>query len=255
MAGLMENVKIVVVGDGAVGKTCLLMCYTSKAFPTEYVPTVFDNYSANVSVAGKTIALSLWDTGKIFVFFTFFFTFLIDFLVLKVFFCIEGMLFGFWVCNTEEWFFFFLYFCCFFCCILMLLAGQEDYDRLRPLSYPQTDVFILCFSVISATSFQNVKTKWYPEVMHHCATKCLVVGTKSDLRDDPDTLDDLRDSGLAPIDIEEGKALAEEINAIAYMECSALTNVGLKEVFDTAIKAKVLGLGKKQKKRGGCNLL
>eukprot|EP01130_Rhizamoeba_saxonica_P010911 TRINITY_DN44_c1_g1_i2.p1 TRINITY_DN44_c1_g1~~TRINITY_DN44_c1_g1_i2.p1 ORF type:complete len:197 (-),score=50.93 TRINITY_DN44_c1_g1_i2:96-686(-) len=196
MAGLMENVKIVVVGDGAVGKTCLLMCYTSKAFPTEYVPTVFDNYSANVSVAGKTIALSLWDT-----------------------------------------------------------AGQEDYDRLRPLSYPQTDVFILCFSVISATSFQNVKTKWYPEVMHHCATKCLVVGTKSDLRDDPDTLDDLRDSGLAPIDIEEGKALAEEINAIAYMECSALTNVGLKEVFDTAIKAKVLGLGKKQKKRGGCNLL
>jgi Ras-related C3 botulinum toxin substrate 1 len=47
-------------------------------------------------------------------------------------------------------------------------AGQEDYDRLRPLSYPQTDVFVLCFSVISPTSFTNITNKWMPEIRHHC---------------------------------------------------------------------------------------
>lgn len=47
-------------------------------------------------------------------------------------------------------------------------AGQEDYDRLRPLSYPQTDVFLICFSIASPSSFENVTSKWYPEIKHHC---------------------------------------------------------------------------------------
>ena len=56
----------------------------------------------------------------------------------------------------------------FYCSLgLFDTAGQEDYDRLRPLSYPETDVFLVCFSVVSPSSFENVKEKWYPEIKHH----------------------------------------------------------------------------------------
>ena len=63
-------------------------------------------------------------------------------------------------------------------------AGQEDYDRLRPLSYPQTDVFLVCFSVSSTTSFENVQHKWVPELRHYCPdTPFVLVGMKGDLRE------------------------------------------------------------------------
>lgn len=106
------------------------------------------------------------------------------------------------------------------------------------LSYPQTDVFLICFSLVSPASFENVRAKWYPEVRHHCPhTPILLVGTKLDLRDDKDTIERLRDKKLAPITYPQGLAMAREIGSVKYLECSALTQRGLKTVFDEAIRA------------------
>eukprot|EP00835_Amoeboradix_gromovi_P006688 NODE_844_length_3753_cov_0.286535.p2 type:complete len:137 gc:universal NODE_844_length_3753_cov_0.286535:1272-862(-) len=112
-------------------------------------------------------------------------------------------------------------------------AGQEDYDRLRPLSYPQTDVFLICFSVVNPSSFENVKEKWHPEVNHHCpGVPCLLVGTQVDLRDDAGTIDKLGKQKLKPISNEQGTKLSHDLGLVKYVECSALTQQGLKNVFD-----------------------
>jgi len=181
----MNNIKCVVCGDGAVGKTCMLISYTTNAFPGEYVPTVFDNYATSVMVDGKPCELGLWDT-----------------------------------------------------------AGQEDYDRLRPLSYPSTDVFLICFSVDSPSSFENVKNKWYPEIQHHApGVPFILVGTKVDMRTE----------GASPdkfVSNSQGQALKDELKAFKYLECSALTQQNLKQVFDEAIRCVILSQRAASKKKG-----
>lgn len=165
----MENIKLLVLGDGGVGKSCLLISYTTNAFPSEYIPTVFDNYCANVMVDGKPYCLALWDT-----------------------------------------------------------AGQEDYDRLRPLSYPGTDIFLLCYSIESRCSFENVEAKWILEIEHHCPNvPILLVACKSDLRSSS------RREEM--VSTEEGQELAKRLR-VSFCETSSLTQTGLKECFDTAIK-------------------
>ena len=191
----MDTIKCVVVGDGAVGKTCMLISYASNKFPVEYVPTVFDNYAVNLCISGEPYRLGLFDT-----------------------------------------------------------AGQEEYDRLRTLAYPSTDVFLLCFSVASPSSFENLKEKWIPEVKHYCPkTPIVLVGTQSDLRSDPHTISRLTRSKQDFISEEEAKKLARRIKAYTYAECSALTQKGLKNVFDEAILATFREPEEDQKKR--CTIL
>ncbi|TQD82370.1 hypothetical protein C1H46_032062 [Malus baccata] len=195
-------IKCVTVGDGAVGKTCMLISYTSNTFPTsgnekkldsldligDYVPTVFDNFSANVVVDGSTVNLGLWDT-----------------------------------------------------------AGQEDYNRLRPLSYRGADVFLLAFSLISKASYENVAKKWVPELRHYApSVPIILVGTKLDLRDDRQFFVD--HPGAVPITTAQGEELKKLIGAPVYIECSSKTQQNVKAVFDAAIKV-VLQPPKQKKKK------
>ncbi|POI31894.1 hypothetical protein CIB84_004355 [Bambusicola thoracicus] len=195
--------KCVVVGDGAVGKTCLLMSYANDAFPEEYVPTVFDHYAVSVTVEGKQYLLGLYDTAG-------------QFLNIKLIKYKQQL-------SIED---------------NRIFLPQEDYDRLRPLSYPMTDVFLICFSVVNPASFQNVKEEWVPELKEYAPNvPFLLVGTQIDLRDDPKTLARLNDMKEKPLSVEQGQKLAKEIGAYCYVECSALTQKGLKTVFDEAIIA------------------
>jgi len=117
-------------------------------------------------------------------------------------------------------------------------AGQEDYDRLRPLSYPDTDVILMCFSIDSPDSLENIPEKWTPEVKHFCPNvPIILVGNKKDLRNDPNTIKELGKMKQEPVKPEEGRTMAEKINAFAYLECSAKSKEGVREVFETATRA------------------
>lgn len=164
------HVKIVVVGDGAIGKTCLLISYTQRKFPEDYIPTVFENYVTKIDgPKGEVIELALWDT-----------------------------------------------------------AGQEEYSRLRPLSYTDVDILLVCYSIDNWTSLNNVQELWIPEVKHFCPnTPIILVGLKSDLY----ALDDL-DSLVDPKDAD---SLAQSLGAFMHLQCSSKSRHNIEEIFNIAI--------------------
>ena len=97
------------------------------------------------------------------------------------------------------------------------------------------------FSVTSPASFENVREKWFPEVHHHCpGVPCLVVGTQVDLRDDPQVRDKLSKQKMSPVRKEDGEKMARDLGAVKYVECSALTQYKLKDVFDEVSTSRVL---------------
>ncbi|CAK7228290.1 Rho GTPase [Sporothrix bragantina] len=222
--------KLVLLGDGACGKTSLLNVFTRGYFPTVYEPTVFENYVHDIFVDNVHIELSLWDT-----------------------------------------------------------AGQEEFDRLRSLSYDDTDLIMLCYSVDSKDSLENVESKWVGEIADNCpGVKLVLVALKCDLREggeedaddaaaataggaaktgtDPDAGAD--GSEIAPaggavgsaarekkpmINYDQGLEVARRINAMRYLECSAMRNRGVNEAFTEA--ARVALSVKKDRESSSCTIM
>lgn len=173
--------KLVVLGDGACGKTSLLNVFTRGFFTQVYEPTVFENYVQDIQVDDEYVEMSLWDT-----------------------------------------------------------AGQEEFDRLRSLSYAETHVIMLCFSVDNPTSLGNVESKWIEEILEYCpGVKIVLVALKCDLRDDRAVQDRLARYSQSPVQYEEGLAVARRIRASRYLECSAKHNRGVTEVFLEAARVSI----------------
>ncbi|XP_039217847.1 rho-related GTP-binding protein RhoU-like isoform X2 [Crotalus tigris] len=127
-------------------------------------------------------------------------------------------------------------------------AGQDEFDALWQTCCPKADVCLLCFSVVAPTSFRNIADKWYPEVRRNCpSARVLLVGTQSDLRQDVKVLIALSRRQEKPVPPAAACSLARKLGLAGYVECSALTQENLKEVFDTAI---VLGLQAGEGARG-----
>lgn len=185
MNGLEEmSVKCVLVGDSAVGKTALLVRFTSETFPDTYVPTVFENTGVEVYMDGVQISLGLWDT-----------------------------------------------------------AGNDNFKLIRPRSYAQADVVLLCYSVANPNSLANVQHKWMAEVRENLPkVPVLVVATQTDLRE----VGTYRGSCISAA---EGKRMAHEVHAKGYLECSSLSNRGVQQVFECAVRTAVNQARKQARRR------
>ncbi|KAI0924803.1 Rho GTPase [Taiwanofungus camphoratus] len=119
-------------------------------------------------------------------------------------------------------------------------AGQEEFDRLRSLSYAETHVVMLCFSVDNPTSLENIEAKWIDEVLEYCpGVKLVLVALKCDLRDDRAVQERLARYGMRTVQYEEGLAAARRVRASRYLECSAKHNRGVREVFYEAARVSV----------------
>ncbi|KAK3368868.1 GTP-binding protein rho2 [Lasiosphaeria ovina] len=189
--------KLVIIGDGACGKTSLLSVFTLGHFPTDYIPTVFENYVTDCKVDGKSVQLALWDT-----------------------------------------------------------AGQEDYERLRPLAYSQAHVILIGFSIDTPDSLDNVRHKWVPEAQERCPeVPIILVGLKKDLRDDPVAIEEMRKKSLAFVTTTEGDRTGAEIGARKYLECSSLTGEGVDDVFEAATRASLLMFERRGDGSGCCVIL
>jgi len=195
----MIRQKLVVVGDGAIGKTSLLIVFTKDKFPHEdKVPKMFESGLVDYKVDGEYIELALWET-------------------------------------TSD--------------------RGEDFVRLRPLGYFDTNAFLFCYSIENRVSFENILTYWIPEVQKHCPNVPIILcGNKLiDLRDDQETLTNLEKQNQTPVTKEEGIKMAADINAYAYVECSAKTKEGVREVFEEAVRAAFTYVPPKRKTK--CDML
>lgn len=126
-------------------------------------------------------------------------------------------------------------------CITLTLndvPGHPNYAaKARYLHYYNTDVFLLCFSLVSPSSLHNISDYWFTEISLHCPnTPILLVGTKLDLVHDAVTIERLKtEENSAPLTRVDGSGMCRDINAVKYMQCSSLTQTGVVEVVETAV--------------------
>lgn len=227
------TVKCIVIGDSKIGKTSLVVSYTTNGYPTEYRPSALDTYCVDVCADARPVHLQICDAG-----------------------------------------------------------GKTEVSSLRHLSYPDTHVILLCFSVVQPESFRSLRTKWLNELaeapillnplvslavsqLNNKQSSCnnlplvqlnnvpsikpktmcsprskknqsvemrsipgpafLLIGCACDLRNDIKHLLELSKLGEKPVDKKTAEMLAAELGAEAYVECSALTQKNLKKVFDLTI--------------------
>uniref|UniRef100_A0A672JVV0 Rho-related GTP-binding protein RhoF-like n=1 Tax=Sinocyclocheilus grahami TaxID=75366 RepID=A0A672JVV0_SINGR len=138
-------------------------------------------------------------------------------------------------------------------------AGQEDYDRLRPLSYQEANLVLICYDVTNPTSFDNVTIKWYPEVRHFCRDVPIVlIGCKTDLRKDKEKMRKLKALDLVPITYLQGEEIKKQMNAEIYLECSAKYRENVEDIFREATKQALSARAKarhRRKKKKRCTIL
>jgi len=166
----------VVVGDGAVGKTSLILTYATNKFPYDDTIQLYDSHTVEEVIDSRNVKIHIHDT-----------------------------------------------------------AGEEDYNTFRPLIYNNTSAFFVCYSIASEQSFKSVKEKWIPEIREHSTAPIVIIGCKSDLRNNTDIAERLRSRGLHFVSTNDGERLANKLGC-SYTECSALTGEGVKNTFTKSVR-------------------
>eukprot|EP00455_Lapot_gusevi_P009199 TRINITY_DN14109_c0_g2_i1.p2 TRINITY_DN14109_c0_g2~~TRINITY_DN14109_c0_g2_i1.p2 ORF type:complete len:193 (-),score=19.73 TRINITY_DN14109_c0_g2_i1:688-1266(-) len=183
-------VKLFCDGMDSVGKTSLLITYTTNNFPVENVPAVLNAANADVILdENTTVSLQFWD-----------------------------------------------------------FLQREDSDRLDPIAYTSTNIFLACFSIDNPKSLELLVNTRIHQYRHYWpAARILLVGTKCDLRQSA--------SGVTCIPPEQAQEVVRNFELDGYMECSAMTQYNVREVFETAAR---LGLSPReyvQKQERSCMMM
>jgi Rho family protein len=227
--------KLVIIGDGACGKTSLLSVFTLGYFPTVSSRLLPPSRPANLLTRCRTALREYYPPPNPLL--TPYLNLIQPTQVPTVF---ENYVTDCRVDGKQVQL------------ALWDTAGQEDYERLRPLAYSRAHVILIGYSVDSPDSFENVKAKWAEEAREQCpGIPTILVGLKKDLREDPIAIEDMRRKNQRFVGSKEGADMKEAIGARKYLECSSLTGDGVDDVFEAATRAAMIA-GDKERRSGGC---